>query len=818
MAIKKSQLYSTLWESCNALRGGMDASQYKDYVLVILFVKYISDRAKSGDPDLEEIPAGCTFDDFIALKHKDQIGDEINKKLAKLANTFGLDNVFVNADFESEDKLGKGKDKVDTITSLIEVFENPNLDFSTNRAGDDDLIGDAYEYLMRNFASQSGKSKGQFYTPAEVSRLMAKIIGIRDDKSSSITIYDPACGSGSLLLRAMNETARGTAVNLYGQEKDLATINMARMNMILHGMYTADLQHGDTLNAPLHHEGNQLSQFQYVVANPPFSLKKWKKSALDNDIYGRWKADAIPPSSKGDYAFLMHIVKSIVKGGKGACILPHGVLFRGSVEKGDAEAKLRKSLVESHVIKGIIGLPANLFYGTGIPACIIILDKPYEDNSKGIFMIDAKDGFYKDGAKNRLREQDIQRIADAWAQGTPQSHFCRLVTYAEIEKNEYNLNIPRYIQPRSTEIQQDLFAHLHGGLPKSDVDALEALWNVCPSLRDKIFEPHANKGYLQLTTAASCNLADLIADDASFKAQNQRVLDTFEVWKKYMREDFPAVAQNCIPREKIEAWSKEMLRLFAPCHSLIDSYAVYDELMKYWNEETMQDDLYLVSRDGWKVMVKLPLSKNGKNKGNVKKSFAYTELECDLVPVNVLIGHYFAKEAAQIEKAGQMIDAEQAAMEAIAEEYDEVFDEIPIENVNGSFIKSVRASIKQAKGSPYAPKEYVTIWKDFDSHAKAQEAQKELQKELIKKLTTAVQAQYAKLTEKDIRELVFEDKWMPSILGRITSLMETARQGIIKAISELNDRYDITLPEIENDIDIHRKLVQSYLKEMGISL
>lgn len=794
MAIKKSQLYSTLWESCNALRGGMDASQYKDYVLVILFVKYISDRAKSGDHDLEEIPAGCTFDDFIALKHKDQIGDEINKKLAKLANTFGLDNVFVNADFESEDKLGKGKDKVDTITSLIEVFENPNLDFSTNRAGDDDLIGDAYEYLMRNFASQSGKSKGQFYTPAEVSRLMAKIIGIRDDKSSSITIYDPACGSGSLLLRAMNETARGTAVNLYGQEKDLATINMARMNMILHGMYTADLQHGDTLNAPLHHEGNQLSQFQYVVANPPFSLKKWKKSALDNDIYGRWKADAIPPSSKGDYAFLMHIVKSIAKGGKGACILPHGVLFRGSVEKGDAEAKLRKSLVESHVIKGIIGLPANLFYGTGIPACIIILDKPYEDNSKGIFIIDAKDGFYKDGAKNRLREQDIQRIADAWAQGTPQSHFCRLVTYAEIEKNEYNLNIPRYIQPRSTEIQQDLFAHLHGGLPKSDVDALEALWNVCPSLRDKIFEPHANKGYLQLTTAASRNLAGLIADDASFKAQNQRVLDTFEVW------------------------SKEMLRLFAPCHSLIDSYAVYDELMKYWNEETMQDDLYLVSRDGWKVSVKLPLSKNGKNKGNVKKSFAYTELECDLVPVNVLVGHYFAKEAAQIEKAGQMIDAEQAAMEAIAEEYDEVFDEIPIENVNGTFIKSVRAAIKQAKGSPLAPKEYVTIWKDFDSHAKAQEAQKELLKELIKKLTTAVQAQYAKLTETDIRALVFEDKWMPSLLGRITSLMEVAQQEIVSTISSLNERYEITLPEIETDIDTHRELVKGYLNDMGFSL
>lgn len=818
MAIKKSQLYSTLWESCNALRGGMDASQYKDYVLVVLFVKYISDRAKSGDPNLEDIPEGCTFDDFIALKNKANIGEEINKKLAKLASTFELDNVFDSADFEKEDKLGKGKDKVDTITSLIEVFENPNLDFSTNRAGDDDLIGDAYEYLMQNFASQSGKSKGQFYTPAEVSRLMAKIIGIHEDTSPSITIYDPACGSGSLLLRAMNETARTTAVNLYGQEKDLATINMAKMNMILHGMYTADLQHGDTLNVPLHHEGNSLQQFEYVVANPPFSLKKWKKSALDNDIYGRWTADAIPPRSKGDYAFLMHIVKSILPDGKGACILPHGALYRGSVLKGDAEAVIRKSLVDNHIIKGIIGLPSNLFYGTGIPACIIILDKASAKSSKGIFMIDAKDGFFKDGAKNRLREQDIQRIADAWAQEATINHYCRLVPYREIEKNEYNLNIPRYIQPRSTEIQQDLYAHLHGGLPKADVDALEALWNVCPSLRDKIFEPHTNKGYLQLTTAASRNLAGLIANDASFKAQHQRVLDTFEVWKKYMREVFPTVAQNCIPREKIEAWSKEMLHLFAPCHSLIDSYAVYDELMKYWNDETMQDDLYLVSRDGWKVSVKLPISKNGKNKGNVKKSFAYTELECDLVPVNVLVNHYFAKEAAQIEKTRQMIDAEQAAMESIVEEYSDSFEDIPYENITGSFIQGVRSLIAEGKKHPDVYEDVLEIWEDFDKHAKSQERQKETQKNLVKSLTASVLTKYANITETDIRELVFEDKWMPSLLARVTNLMNAAQQTIVNTITSLNERYETTLPEISGCIDSQRNLVREYLKEMGFSL
>lgn len=318
--------------------------------------------------------------------------------------------------------------------------------------------------------------------------------------------------------------------------------------------------------------------------------------------------------------------------------------------------------------------------------------------------------------------------------------------------------------------------------------------------------------------AASRNLADLIADDASFKAQNKRVLDTFEAWKKYMQDDFPMVAQNCIPREKIEAWSKELLRLFAPCHSLIDSYAVYDELMKYWNEETMQDDLYMVSRDGWKVTVKLPLSKNGKNKGNVKKSFAYTELECDLVPVDVLIGHYFATEAAQIEKAGQMIDAEQAAMEAIVEEYGDTFEDIPYENVNGNFIKGVRSLIKEGKRNPKLYAEMLEVWEDFDKHSKAQEKQKDLLKELIKKLTAAIQTQYAKLDENDIRQLVFDDKWMPSLLGRITNLMDSAQQEIISSIKDLNERYEITLPEIENDIDIHRKLVKEYLKEMGLAL
>lgn len=813
-AIKKSQLYSTLWESCNALRGGMDASQYKDYVLVILFVKYISDKAKSGDTDLEEIPEGCTFDDFIALKNKTNIGEEINKKLEKLAATFSLDNVFVNADFNNEDKLGKGKDKVDTITALIEVFENKNLDFSTNRAGDDDLIGDAYEYLMRNFASQSGKSKGQFYTPGEVSRLMAKIIGIHEDRRPQITIYDPACGSGSLLLRARDEAHKDSFVGIYGQEKDLATINMAKMNMILHGMYVSDLRHGDTLNSPLHSEGHSLDTFDYVVANPPFSLKKWMKSAKPNDDYERWKAEAVPPTSKGDYAFLLHIIKSLKPEAKGAVILPHGVLFRGSVDKREAEAVLRKQIIDSKVIKGIVGLPANLFYGTGIPACIIIIDKKAAKDSKGIFMIDAKDGFYKDGPKNRLREQDIQRIYDAWVNGKPQDHFCRLVEYSEIEKNGYNLNIPRYIQPRSTEIKQDLYAHVHGGLPKADVESYETLWDVCPSLRDKIFEPHANAGYLQLTKEAHSDLEGLITSDESFIAQNDRVLKTFDEWKAYMTEEVKSVAKGCIPREKIAAWSTKILDLFAPCHSLIDSYAVYDELMKYWNDECMQDDLYLISRDGWIVNVELPRNK----KGEIKKSFGYTELTCDLVPVEILVNHYFSKEQANIERLSQIIEAEQAAMDAIYEEYSDCFEDIESDKVNAAFIKSVRASLKVAKKQPKYYEDYIPVWEDIDKHAKEQEKTKDALKAAIVSLTAAARQKYDALVEADIRELVFTDKWMPSLLCHLQNLMTAAQQDIITNITALNERYDVTLPEMQSETDHYRTLVQDCLAEMGITL
>jgi len=372
MALKKSQLYTSLWQSCDELRGGMDASQYKDYVLFMLFIKYISDKYADSDdfaPPVT-IPDGASFKDMVNLKGKSDIGDKINTHIIQPlidANSRLARSDF--PDYNDPNKLGEGKAMVDRLTNLISIFQKPELDFSKNRADHDDILGDAYEYLMRHFATESGKSKGQFYTPSEVSRVIAKVIGITPENAvASTTAYDPTCGSGSLLLKVAAEA--GKSITLEGQEKDVTTAGLARMNMILHDFPTANILQGNTLSNPKFKDGERLRTYDYVVANPPFSDKTWSTGLTpENDPYQRFSWGQ-PPNKQGDYAYLLHIIRSMKSNGKAAGILPHGVLFRGN-----AEAVIRKQLVRSGYLKGIIGLPANLFYGTGIPACILVLDK-----------------------------------------------------------------------------------------------------------------------------------------------------------------------------------------------------------------------------------------------------------------------------------------------------------------------------------------------------------------------------------------------------------------------------------------------------------
>ena len=489
MPIKKSELYSSIWKSCDELRGGMDASQYKDYVLVLLFVKYVSDKYAGQKNPLIVVPKGGGFADMAALKGSKDIGDQMNKIIAKLAGENDLKGVIDVADFNDADKLGKGKEMQDRLSNLVAIFENPALDFSRNRAEGDDLLGDAYEYLMRHFATESGKSKGQFYTPAEVSIVMAKVIGIAKAKSQTKTLYDPTCGSGSLLLKAADESPQG--VSIYGQEMDNATAALAKMNMILHDNPTAEIWKDNTLSTPYFKQADgSLKTFDFVVANFPFSNKAWTNGFdPEHDLYGRFE-DGIPPKKNGDYAFLLHILRSMKSTGQGAVILPHGVLFRGNTE-----ADIRRNLIRKGYIKGIIGLPANLFYGTGIPACIIVLDKENAAGRKGIFMVNASQGFVKDGNKNRLRHQDLHKIVDVFTRQLELPKYSRMVPLAEIEANDYNLNIPRYIDNSAEEDVQDIAAHLLGGIPNHDIDNLTVYWDVFKTLRGQLFTNGTRSGY-----------------------------------------------------------------------------------------------------------------------------------------------------------------------------------------------------------------------------------------------------------------------------------------------------------------------------------
>ena len=309
----------------------MDASQYKDYILVLLFIRYVSDKYGGLDDSIIDVPKGGSFKDLIALKGKPEIGDGINKVIAKLAEANDLKGVIDVADFNDPDKLGSGKEMQDKLSNLIGIFQNENLNFSRNKSEGDDLLGDAYEYLMRHFATESGKSKGQFYTPAEVSIVISKVIGMSNAKRKDWTVYDPTCGSGSLLLKAAAETPKG--ITIYGQENDVATRALAMINMWLHENPGAEIWRGNTLSDPYFKDNGGLKTFDFVVANPPFSFKAWSMGMnTEHDEFGRFDGYGIPPKKNGDYAFLLHLLKSMKSTGKGTIVMPHGVLFRGNVD------------------------------------------------------------------------------------------------------------------------------------------------------------------------------------------------------------------------------------------------------------------------------------------------------------------------------------------------------------------------------------------------------------------------------------------------------------------------------------------------------
>jgi type I restriction enzyme M protein len=798
MAIKKSDLYASIWASCDELRGGMDASQYKDYVLFMLFIKYVSD--KYGDSDEfappVTIPKGASFKDMIALKGKSDIGDKINKQI--IAPLVDANSRLARSDFPDFDdpnKLGEGPAKVERLSNLVAIFQKPELDFSKNRAENDDILGDAYEYLMRHFATESGKSKGQFYTPSEVSRIIAKVIGISPQKAvASTTAYDPTCGSGSLLLKVAAEA--GKHITLEGQEKDVTTAGLARMNMILHDFPTANILSGNTLSDPKFKDGEKLRTYDYVVANPPFSDKAWSTGVTPSaDPFQRFQWGE-PPAKQGDYAYLLHIIRSLNSAGKGACILPHGVLFRGN-----AEAVIRTQLVRSGYLKGIIGLPANLFYGTGIPACIVVLDKENATARKGIFMIDASKGFIKDGSKNRLRERDLHQIVDVFTNAETHPGYSRLVPHDEIAKNEFNLNLPRYIDTQEAEDIQDIGGHLHGGIPTRDIDALDDYWKICPDLRATLFK--ANRpGYHDLLVEAA-QLKTTIHGHPQFAAFIAGLEAHFKKWCTTAALSLRKLKRDCLPRQVIFDLSENLLA-HVEGQPLIDPYAVYQHLMDYWTE-TMQDDCYLIAADGWVARTTRILETDKKGK---TKDKGWT---CNLVPKPLIVARYFAKEQAAI-------DAQQAVQEATAASLVDLEEEYGgEEGYLGALDKIAKAEIsvqlKEIKGDKETEEEAAVLQKWLKLHTEEAELKRAI-RDAEAALDKLAYNKYPKLTDAEIQTLIVDDKWLTSLATAVKGELDRVSQTLTSHIRLLADRYAAPLPQILDEVALLSGRVDGYLEQM----
>lgn len=462
--LKQETVNNILWRACDTFRGKIDSSIYKDYILVMLFIKYLSDSYKetlaklhekyNGDVvriqralsrERFEIGEESTFDYLYSKRNAPNLGEVINKALFDLEekNKAKLRGVFRNIDFNSENVLGSTRDRNAMLKNLLEDFKA--LDLSPSNVNGSDVIGNSYEYMISRFASDAGKKGGEFFTPSEVSELLARLVKPEENDR----IYDPACGSGSLLIRAANQVG-SDKVAIYGQERNGQTHSLCMMNMFLHGIDDAKIEWGDTISNPLHLVDNQLMKFQVVVANPPFSLDKWAMGfAGDDDEKFKMEASldphrrfewGVPPASKGDYAFVLHMIHSLAENGRMAVVVPHGVLFRGG-----AEGRIREQIVKHNLLDAVIGLPERLFFGTGIPACIMVLKKNRQRDD--VLFIDASgDGNYEKGKnQNKLREEDIQRIVETYEKYEDVDKFSHVATPQEIEENDYNLNIPRYV-------------------------------------------------------------------------------------------------------------------------------------------------------------------------------------------------------------------------------------------------------------------------------------------------------------------------------------------------------------------------------------
>ncbi|TXL57570.1 type I restriction-modification system subunit M [Cerasibacillus terrae] len=843
-----------LWDGANNLRGSMDASRYKDYMLGLMFYKFLSDqtlnafKTRSGITETNERKVVEAY-----FKAFEQYGDHLSNMIQGVLGYYVLPEYLYqtwlsdinNGEFEVQHVIDSlnNFERTMAVTSESDdfkgLFSSSTLDLTNTALGSNlnerskniknlillfsdlnmvalqkgDVLGDAYEYLIGQFAMESGKKAGEFYTPRQVSEVMAQIVV----KSSHInSIYDPTVGSGSLLLTVRNHL-KGDAQKLlhyYGQEKNTATYNLTRMNLLLHGVRPENMtiRNGDTLTEDWPEDPERPSegvQFDAVVMNPPYSVKNWNQADLKVSDPRFEITGVLPPNSKGDYAFLLHGLYHLGQEGTMAIVLPHGVLFRGG-----AEGQIRERLLNKNYIDTIIGLPDKLFTNTGIPVTVLILKKN-RALDEPVLMVDASNTFVKEGKQNVLREKDIAKIVDTYVNRSEEKGYSHLATREEIIENEYNLNIPRYIESIDEDIPDDVDAHLYGGIPYKDIENLHVLQAMVPHVINQSLK-EVRMGYMQLTDSIA-TLTENVLNDAAVLDKSKAVETRIQAYQAKYWEQLKSVADVKAIRGIREAMLAEIKDILLEFDH-VDEYDGYQIIADIWSETLTEDAEVIALSDfyteGRKRVPLMATKGSGKNKREEQVGWIGS-----IVPNDLIKKHLFDAERTEIETKEtrlQEVEAELTELVEAAkvEESDEesALGDALNEREDAFLIGSVRSELKTAEENSKAYHFLKTAESLLNERTKLNRDMKKLEKDLKEMTEERIET----LTDEEIDTLMYE-KWFGSIIPKVKRLLEKPLIEELDILEQLQERYSETLDSLEAESEKLEKELEAMMAQMVVS-